>query len=95
MDTNGELLLTKNMGQPSAPDWPARIEDINGNNLPDIVALADYGRLYAWQIQAGERLFSLPTASMRHVAIGDLDGDGLQEVVAQTEEGIQCWTINR
>lgn len=91
----GELQLTKNMGQPSAENWPARLVDIDGNSTDDIVALASYGRLYAWQTSTGERIFNLPTTGMRHVQIGDLDGDGLTDIVAQTDEGVQSWTLNR
>lgn len=95
MNEKGALQLTKNMGQPSAQSWPARLVDIDGNGTDDIVALASYGRLYAWQISTGERIFNLPTTGMRHVQIGDLDGDGLTDIVAQTDEGVQSWTINR
>lgn len=94
-DEYGRLQLTKNMGQPSAENWPARLIDINGNGSTDIVALASYGRLYAWRASDGERIFNLPTAGMRHLTIGDMDGDELMELVAQTDEGVQSWTINR
>ena len=95
LNTNGALTLTKSMGQPGTQQWSPFITDINNDGEDDIVALAAYGRLYAWQISNGERLQNLPTAAMNHLKIGDLDGDGLMELVAQTDKGVQCWTINR
>lgn len=91
----GKLFFTKSMGQPIAETSSPLITDINSDGNSDVIALADYGRLYAWDIESGERIFDLPTASISHMNITDIDGDGLKELVAQTEEGIQSWTINR
>ncbi len=95
LNEGGQLLLTENMGQPSASDWSSKILDINSDGTDDIVALADFGRLYAWNMDSGERIFDLPTAGMSNLNIGDIDGDGLKELVAQTREGVRSWTIGR
>lgn len=91
----GRLNFTKNMGQPLSDDSSPFITDINSDGNSDIVALANYGRLYAWDVENGERLFDLPTTSISHMSVTDLDGDGLKELIAQTEDGVQSWTINR
>jgi len=94
LSPDGQLRLTKSMGQPSADNWSSFITDINSDGKSDIVALANYGRLYAWSVETGERIFNLPTAGMSQLNITDLDGDGLKELVAQTEDGVQSWTID-
>ncbi len=94
LNINGDLQLTKSMGQSPAPGWVPVITDLNNDGNHEVVALADYGRLYAWDLSSGERLSQLPTAAMSHVYIGDWDGNGLIEIVAQTEEGVQSWTLN-
>lgn len=92
---DGQLHFTKSMGQPISENTSSFITDINSDGSSDIVALANYGRLYAWNIENGERIFDLPTAGISHMNITDLDGDGLKELVGQTENGIRSWTINR
>lgn len=92
---DGQLHFTKSMGQPISENTSSFITDINSDGSNDIVALANYGRLYAWNIETGERIFDLPTAGISHMNITDLDGDGLKELVGQTENGIRSWTINR
>ncbi len=91
---NGALLLAKSMGQSPAPEWIPVVTDINNDESADVVALADYGRLYAWNLETGERINGLPTAAMSNVTVGDIDGDGLTEIVGRTEEGVRSWTVN-
>lgn len=93
-ENNGNLLFTKSMGQAPAKNWTPVITDINSDKSKDIVALAGYGRIYAWDIQSGERIHQLPTTAMSNVTIEDIDGDGLVEIVGQTENGIVSWTIH-
>jgi len=93
LNAKGTLELTKSMGQASAQNWSSVITDINNDGRNDMVSLAGYGRLYAWTIETGERIFDLPKASMSHVSIADLDNDGLKELIAETDEGVQSWTI--
>lgn len=91
--TNGKLLFTENMGQPSNQNWVPRVADLNYDGHKDIVALAAYGRLYAWDIINRERLFNLPTASMTYPVITDLDGDGNVDVISETQKGLRMWSI--
>lgn len=93
LDTSGQLRFTESMGQPAAPSFSPFISDINQDNEKDIIALADYGRLYAWQVNSGERIYSIPTSSMEFPILADIDGDGFIELIAQTNEGLRCWTM--
>ncbi len=90
---NGHLRFTKSMGQPSAKDFSPFIKDINNDGGKDLVSLGNFGRLYAWKLNSGERIFTLPTTGMQHPVIFDIDRDGYQELIAQTGEGLRCWTI--
>lgn len=91
---SGELQFTRSMGQPSSPYFVPVIQDINGDQRDDLIALADFGRLYAWDILSGERHNDLPTSAMSYPVISDFLGNGRQEIIARTREGLQCWTIN-
>ena len=93
-DKSGRLYFTESMGQPSSADYSPLVIDINGDGRDDVIALADFGRLYAWDILSGERLNELPTSAMSYPVISDFLGNGKMEIIAQTREGIQCWTIN-
>ncbi|HYW34026.1 MAG TPA: hypothetical protein VE868_01345 [Balneolaceae bacterium] len=94
LNSRGRLLLTKSMGEPSAPNWSSQIVDINGNGKEDMLALSKNGRLYGWQISSGKKLKDLPKAGISLVNIGDIQNDGLKEIVGQTDKGVECWTIN-
>lgn len=90
---NGELVFTRSLGQPSSETHRPTILDINGDGRQDLVALADFGRIYAWDILSGQRHLDLPTTGMSYPVIRDYFGDGYMEIIALTRNGIQCWTI--
>ena len=92
-DESGQLIFTQTLGQPASGLHAPAILDINSDNRQDLVALADFGRLYAWDILSGERHQDLPTTGMSFPAIRDYYGDGFKEIVAHTRNGIECWTI--
>lgn len=94
-NTNGTLRFTKSMGQPASGSYPPDLLDINNDQRIDLVTLADFGRIYAWEVITGQRLYDLPTTGMSHPLITDLYGDGNNEIIAHTREGIRCWTILR
>jgi len=93
LNENGQLRFTQNMGQPGARKFSPFVVDIDQNGTQEIVALAGFGRLYAWQVTDGERLYSLPTSGMQYPIVADIDQDGENELIAQTQEGLRCWTI--
>lgn len=94
-NTNGTLRFTKTMGQPASGSYPPMLLDINRDQRMDLVSLANYGRIYAWEILTDQRLYDLPTTGMNHPLITDLYGDGNNEIIAHTRQGIRCWTILR
>jgi hypothetical protein len=92
-NSEGQLRFSQNMGQPASEEVSPRILDINGNNRREVVSLADYGRLYAWDLISGERIYDLPTSGMRYPLFFDLNSDGNIEIIAQTREGLRTWTV--
>ena len=92
---NGDLRFTKSMGQPSSGSFPPVTLDVNSDQRMDVIALAGFGRMYAWEILTEQRLYDLPTTGMSYPLITDLYGDGNNEIIAHTREGIRCWTILR
>ncbi len=92
-DDHGQLVFTQALGQPASGLHPPAIVDINSDRRQDLVAIADFGRLYAWDILSGERHQDLPTTGMNYPVILDYFGDGHKEIIAHTRNGIQCWTI--
>ncbi len=88
----GQLRFTASMGQPLSAATSPFVADVNSDGLQEIVALADFGRLYAWDTLGGSRV-ELPTAGMEYPLIDNLDGDDYVEMVAQTGEGLRCWTL--
>ena len=92
---DGNLRFTKSMGQPASGNFPPVILDINSDQRMDVISLADFGRLYAWEILTEQRLYDLPTTGMSYPLVTDLYGDGNNEIIAHTREGIRCWTILR
>lgn len=93
INQKGQLRFTQSMGQPAAPMFSPFISDIDKNKRKDIVALANFGRLYAWEIMDGERIYSVPTSGMQYPIVADIDADGYNELIAQTSEGLRTWTI--
>lgn len=90
----GKLRFAESLGQPSSQTYAPQILDINGDLNTELVALADFGRLFAWEILTEKRLFGLPTSGMKYPVIADINNDGRMELIAQTREGLRCWTIN-
>ena len=95
INEQGQLRFTQSMGQPAARNFSPFVTDINSDGIREVIALAGFGRLYAWQIIDGERIYSLPTSGMQYPVVTDLDGDGNKELIAQTRGGVRSWTIYR
>ena len=90
-----DLIANFAMGQSATSHSNLRIVDMDGDNNLDIGLAGNFGRLFAWTIITQERLFDLPTASIRYPIFVDLNGDGQQELVALTRDGLRCWTVNQ
>ncbi|MEX2363863.1 MAG: hypothetical protein WD597_09570 [Balneolaceae bacterium] len=89
----GELRFTQSLGQPASHTLVPFLTDINSDQKQELLALAEFGRLYAWEILTNQRLFGIPTSGIKYPIITDLNGDGQKELIAQTREGLRCWTI--
>jgi len=94
-DDKGQLIFTQSMGQPSSGSFTPIVTDLGGNQRMDAISLAGFGRLYAWDLISNRRLLDLPTTGMNHPIISDINGDGDQEIVAQTRDGLRAWSIIR
>lgn len=92
-DDTGNLVLTQTMGQPSSDSFAPVISDIDRDQRLDLIALASFGRIYAWDVLSGLRILDLPTTGMSYPIILDVTGDGYMEIIAQTREGLRSWTI--
>jgi len=92
-DETGNLVLTQTMGQPSSDSFAPVISDIDRDQRLDLIALASFGRIYAWDVLSGLRILDLPTTGMSYPIILDVTGDGYMEIIAQTREGLRSWTI--
>jgi len=90
---DGVLRFTTSMGQPASSSTPPVISDLDMNGRQDLLAVADFGRMYAWDLLSGERLFDLPTTGMSYILISDVTENGQHELIAQTREGLRSWTI--
>lgn len=90
---NGELIFTSTMGQPASGEFQPVVADLERNQRMDLIALADFGRIYAWDLISGLRLLDLPTTGMKYPIIRDVSGDGNMEIIAQTRDGLRSWTI--
>lgn len=90
---SGLLRFAKSMGQPAADKHNPIITNLDGYDSREIVTVANFGRLYAWQTFNGERYFTIPTTSVQHPLITDLSGNGNSELIAQTNRGLRCWTF--
>lgn len=82
----------------SLPSWPKGfpcVVDVTNNGLKDVCIATDGGKLYAINA-AGEIIDDYPKSmiagSISGVATGDIDGDGLFELVASTWNGwVYAW----
>lgn len=93
INTAGQLRFTQNMGQPAASKFSPFLTDINQDNQKDIIGLANFGRLYVWEVRSGERIYAVPTSAMEYPVVADIDNDGFKELIAQTNQGLRTWTI--
>ncbi|MEX0684846.1 MAG: hypothetical protein WD267_06075 [Balneolales bacterium] len=92
-NTRGQLRMVKSMGQPADVNYKPVLHDINNSGSPEIMALAGFGRLFAWNSRTSERFQDLPTSAMSYPIFADIYGDGRTEIIAKTREGLRCWTI--
>lgn len=91
---SGKLRFTQSLGQPTSSTFAPQLIDINADRDQELLALAEFGRLFAWEVLSEQRIFGIPTSGMKYPIIVDLNGDRQMELIAKTREGLRCWTIN-
>ncbi len=91
----GNLRMTRNMGQPAASYDNMMITDLNGNGKTDMVGVSANGRVYAWQVESGEQVPDIPSASMRFPIVNDILRNGDIELIGQTRDGLRCWSFRQ
>lgn len=89
----GRLLFTASLGQALSRVTSPSIASLRSSDRLAILAVGEYGRLFAWDLLSGDRLEELPTNGMEFPVVTDLDKDGAQELIALTREGLRCWTL--
>ncbi len=94
-DDQPAFIASYAMGQGASTESSLSMLDIDADRNLDIGISGSFGRLFAWTLVNGERLFELPTAAMRYPMFADLNEDGRQELIALTRDGLRCWTINQ
>jgi hypothetical protein len=90
---SGDIRFTTNMGQPASNSSDLIVADLQKDGKPELLAVAGFGRLYAWELYRGYRYYDLPTSAIEFPVLSDLDGDGNPELIAQTRGGLRCWTL--
>jgi len=95
INMSGQLRFTQSLGQPTLPDHPPLLVDIDRNGQFEIMGIAGFGRMYAWRLISGDRFLDIPTTSLHRPIFADINGNGSVELVAGTNDGLRAWTINR
>jgi hypothetical protein len=67
--------------------------DVNGDGVPDLIGITNDGHLYAWDVRGQNLIWSLSgIGNGMDVAVGDVYGDGNQEVIALTTTQVLVFT---
>ena len=67
--------------------------DVNGDGVPDLIGITSDGHLYAWDVRDQTLLWSLSgLGNGVDVAVGDVYGDGHQEIIVLTTTQVLVFT---
>lgn len=95
VNLQGALRFSQSLGQPALVNHAPIVVDIDRNGQSEITGIASFGRMYAWQLNTGERYFDIPTTNLHRPVFADINGNGSNELIAGTQDGLRAWTINR
>lgn len=95
INLQGQLRFSQSLGQPALNNHAPIVADIDRNGQSEITGIASFGRMYAWQLNSGERYFDIPTTNLHRPIFADINGNGSNELIAGTQDGLRAWTINR
>ena len=69
--------------------------DVNGDGVPDLIGITPDGHLYAWDVRGQTLIWSMSGIGYGlNVAVGDLYGDGKQEIIALTSTQVLVFTYS-
>ena len=91
----GELVFAESMGQPSAENHIPVILDLTGSNREEIITVAEFGRMYSWNLLTKNRIETLPADAVHHPLFTRLARDTQITIIAGTRDGVAAWTILR
>jgi hypothetical protein len=86
---------TKLWSSPQLSGSPAAVThaDVNGDGVPDLIGITTDGHLYAWDVRDQTLVWSVSgLGNGVDVAVGDVYGDGNQEIVALTSTQLLVFT---
>jgi hypothetical protein len=89
------LSSTKQWSSPQLSGSPAAVThaDVNGDGVPDLIGITTDGHLYAWDVRGQTLIWSLSGIGTGvDVAVGDVYGDGKQEIIALTSTQVLVFT---
>jgi hypothetical protein len=67
--------------------------DVNGDGVPDLIGITNDGHLYAWDVRGQTLIWSMSGIGAGvDVAVGDVYGDGRQEIVVLTTTQVLVFT---
>ncbi len=92
--TDGRLRFTRSMGQPALQEASLIISDLNRNGRPEIVSVAQFGRMYAWTIETESSYDGLPSTAVRYPVASRLGSDGLINIIGGTRDGVRTWAVS-
>lgn len=95
INLQGQLRFSQSLGQPALANHAPIVTDIDRNGQSEITGIASFGRMYAWKLNSGERYFDIPTTNLHRPVFADINGNGSNELIAGTQDGLRAWTINR
>jgi hypothetical protein len=79
--------------QLSGPAAAVTHADVNGDGVPDIIGITTDGHLYAWDVRGQTLVWSISgIGNGVDVAVGDVYGDGKQEIIALTTTQVLVFT---
>ena len=71
--------------------------DVNGDGVPDLIGITPDGHLYAWDVRGQTLIWSVSGLGNGYavdVAVGDLYGDGNQEIIVLTSTQVLVFTYS-
>ncbi|MFQ5820523.1 MAG: FG-GAP-like repeat-containing protein [Candidatus Heimdallarchaeota archaeon] len=90
---DGELMWSNNL--PRAGVWSLIVADINKDHNMEVLAACEDGKLYVFDGRTGQEIWQFTVGGViRSIALGDFDGDGVQNDILTGSYNQTVSTIN-